>query len=128
MTKSYIVTNSGYTTQAIFIDGLAVDVAPGSEINIDNYDLTDERRAHYAARGVEFSDPEVGSGKKKRASKSGQASQTDDAARAIQAAEEAVAAAEKRLEEAGDDVDKKAAAEAELATATAALANLQASA
>lgn len=50
----------------------------------------------------------------------------DDAAKALKAAEEAVSAAEKLLAEAGDDDAKKAVAEAELADATAALANLKA--
>lgn len=125
MKKSFTVKNSGFRTQAVFVDGLATDVAPGAEVSIENYELTDEMRAHYAVRGVEFLeiDPE----KKKRTAKKGTSDSDEDAAKALQAAEEAVAAAEKQLAEATDEA-AKALAETALANATAALANLKASA
>lgn len=116
MTK-FTATNDGPRAQIIRVSGGTITLKPGQSVDDvePKPDLDDALTEHYRQRGVTFTTPGRGKGKRAAA----------DVAAAIKLAEEAVAAAKAKVDASGDDMVTKAAAEDELKAAEAALAGLK---
>ncbi len=129
-----IAFNSGVRTQVIRETGGLTRLKPGREATVEPVpDLDDATIEHFRSVGVSFRDPASipavsrrGHRKEARTDKKAAAEKAAaDKADAVKAAEDAVLAAMARVENVGDDMVAKAAAEDELKAAEAALAGLK---
>lgn len=143
-----IASNTGIRTQAIKVRGGSLSLRPNATLPVEPYpDLDKDKISHFSSLGVTFSvpgeKPQITDVKGQKKAKRSQTSTVSDAEKiaaekaaaekaaaekvdAMKAAEDAVLAAMAKLEQAGDDMVAKAAAEDELKAAEAALVALKA--